>query len=82
MSIFSTLSEEPIIKGTSVTLPIVKVGTRAHDEKGKTYILTKEALESGGQSWAGGIVTVNHNQSCWPDTEGHQDWQGRHPETS
>jgi hypothetical protein len=53
------LSETPLIDGNSVTLPIVKVGTKAYDVTGKVYTLTKSALESGAESWNGGIITVN-----------------------
>jgi len=60
MLISTVLSEKHIIDGTTVTLPIVKVGTAAFDAKGKKFILTKEALESGAESWTGGIVTINH----------------------
>lgn len=60
MIISAVLSEKPLIEGNSVTLPICKVGTKAYDRKGKEYILTREALESGASSWTGGIVTINH----------------------
>ncbi|WP_407356788.1 hypothetical protein [Methanolobus sp. WCC5] len=60
MIISTVLSEKPLIEGNSVTLPMVKVGTKAYDRKGKEYILTKEALESGAESWMNGIVTINH----------------------
>jgi hypothetical protein len=56
----TVLSEEPIIEGDSVTLPICRVGTKAFDANGKAYILTKEALESGAETWQGGVITVNH----------------------
>lgn len=54
------LSESPLIEGNSVTLPIVKVGTKAYSADGKEFTLTKCALESGAESWKDGIVTVNH----------------------
>lgn len=54
------LSEKPLIEGNSVTLPIVKVGTKAYSSTGKAFTLTKCALESGAESWKGGIITVNH----------------------
>lgn len=54
------LSEKPRIEGNSVTLPIVKVGTKAYSANGKKFTLTKCALESGADSWIGGIITVNH----------------------
>ncbi|WP_129582611.1 hypothetical protein [Methanolobus psychrotolerans] len=60
MLISTILSEKPLIEGNSVTLPMVKVGTKAYDRKGKEYALTKEALESGAESWINGIVTINH----------------------
>lgn len=56
----TVLSEKPIIEGNSVTLPICRVGTKAYDANGKAYTLTREALESGAESWQGGIITVNH----------------------
>ncbi|WP_135612764.1 hypothetical protein [Methanococcoides sp. AM1] len=56
----SLLSENPVIEGNSVTLPIVKVGTKAYDANGKEFTLTKCALESGAESWKDGIATVNH----------------------
>ncbi|WP_135612569.1 hypothetical protein [Methanococcoides sp. AM1] len=43
----SLLSETPLIEGYSVTLPIVKVGTKAYSADGKEFTLTKNALESG-----------------------------------
>lgn len=54
------LSEKPTIEGNSVTLPIVKVGTKAYSSTGKAFTLTKCALESGAESWTDGIATVNH----------------------
>ncbi|WP_445475716.1 hypothetical protein ACT9XH_02970 [Methanococcoides methylutens] len=58
----SLLSEKPLIEGDSVTLPIVKVGTKAYSADGKEFTLTKCALESGAESYSGGIVTVNHKR--------------------
>ena len=57
----SILSETPLIEGNSVTLPIVKVGTKAYDAEGIKYTLTKDALENGAESWGGGRITVNHS---------------------
>jgi len=57
----STLfSSTPIIEGNSVTLPIVKTGTKAYNSTGKAFTLTKCALESCAESWIDGIATVNH----------------------
>ena len=58
--LYSSSFEKPVISGNSVTLPIVRVGTKAYDKDGKAYILTRDALSSSGDSWAGGIVTINH----------------------
>ncbi|NPE30667.1 hypothetical protein HNV12_22465 [Methanococcoides sp. SA1] len=54
------LSEKPTIEGNSITLPIVKVGTKAYSSTGKAFTLTKCVLESGAESWKDGIVTVNN----------------------
>lgn len=56
------LSEKPLIEGDSVTLPIVKVGTKAYSADGREFTLTKCALESGAESWKDGIATVNHKR--------------------
>jgi polyhydroxyalkanoate synthesis regulator phasin len=60
MIISTVLSDKPIIEGNSVTLPICRVGTKAYDEKGNEYTITKEAIESSADSYTGGIITINH----------------------
>lgn len=89
MIISTVLSEKPLIEGNSVTLPIVKSGTKAYDNKGKEYILTKEALESSAESWTGGIVTINHmvkekgtiTKSWFEDPYVYAKFDGLSPET-
>jgi hypothetical protein len=89
MIISTVLSEKPLIEGNSVTLPIVKSGTKAYDNKGKEYILTKEALESSAESWTGGIVTINHmvkekgkiTKSWFEDPYVYATFEGLSPET-
>jgi len=89
MIISTVLSEKPLIEGNSVTLKICKSGTKAYDRKGKEYILTKEALESGAESWTGGIVTVNHmvkekgkiTKSWFEDPYVYATFEGLSPET-
>jgi len=89
MIISTVLSEKPLIEGNSVTLKICKSGTKAYDSKGKEYILTKEALESSGESWTGGIVTVNHmvkekgkmTKSWFEDPYVYATFEGLSPET-
>lgn len=89
MIISTVLSEKPLIEGNSVTLPIVKVGTKAYDKEGKKYTLTREALESGAVSWTGGIVTINHmvkekgtiTKSWFEDPYVYAKFDGLSPET-
>lgn len=89
MIISTVLTEKPTINGTSVTLPIVKVGTKAYDRNGKKYTLTQEALESGAESWTGGIVTINHmvrekgtiTKSWFEDPYVYAKFDGLSPET-
>jgi hypothetical protein len=89
MIISTVLSEKPIIEGSSATLKICKSGTKAYDAKGKEYILTKEALESGAESWINGIVTINHmvkekgkiTKSWFEDPYVYATFEGLSPET-
>lgn len=53
MIISTVLSENPIIKGNSVTLPIVRTGTLAKDNNGKIHKIIQSAIDSSAENESG-----------------------------
>lgn len=61
MLVSPVFSNEPFVEADdSVTIAICKVGSLAHDGKGKIFRFTETGLQSSAPSWAGGIVRTVH----------------------
>ncbi|WP_406660895.1 hypothetical protein V7O66_13810 [Methanolobus sp. ZRKC3] len=60
MIISTVLSDKPIISGDTVTLPIVKAGTKARGADGKIYTIVQDAINSSAETFTGGTISINH----------------------
>jgi uncharacterized coiled-coil protein SlyX len=61
MIISTVLSEKPLIEGNSITLPIVRNGTKARGLDGKIYEIVQSAIDSSAETYTNGEITRNHD---------------------